>query len=79
MWFKQLNKRYSCDQQDCEFMGNLTRHKKRHVELDQQVFPKATPTTSTDKQDQTKKNMVIVDEEKRKETDVDDEELGYKY
>lgn len=36
---KQLNKRYSCDRQDCEFatskMGNITRHKKRHAELDQ--------------------------------------------
>lgn len=60
-------------------MGNLTRHKKRHVELDQQVSPKAIPTTSTDKQDQTKKNVVIVDEEKRKETDVDEEDSNIEW
>lgn len=67
---KQLNKRYSCDRQDCEFatnkMGNLTRHKKRHAELDQQVSPKAISTTTTDKQDQTTKSVVVVDEEKEK-------------
>nr|XP_034304729.1 uncharacterized protein LOC117682052 [Crassostrea gigas] len=75
---KQLNKRYRCDRQDCEFatnkMGNLTRHKKRHAELDQQVSPKAISTTTTDKQDQTTKSVLVVDEEKRKETDVDEED-----
>lgn len=75
---KKLNKRYSCDRQDCEFatnkMGNPTRHKKRHAELDQQVSPKAISTTTTDKQDQTTKSVVVVDEEKRKETDVDEED-----
>lgn len=75
---KQLNKRYSCDRQDCEFatnkMGNLTRHKKRHAELDQQISPKAISTTTTDKQDQTMKSVVVVDEEKRRETDVDEED-----
>lgn len=55
-------------------MGNLTRHKKRHAELDQQVSPKAISTTTTDKQDQTTKSVVVVDEEKRKETDVDEED-----
>lgn len=55
-------------------MGKLTRHKKRHVELDQQVSPKAISTASTDKQDQTKKSVVVVDEEKGNGTDVVEED-----
>lgn len=42
------------------------------------MSPKATPTISTDKQDQTKKNVVIVEEEKNSDVDDEDSDSDWK-